>query len=475
MVRRLRFSPAIAFLGLLTCIPAAQAAQPLTTGFSDPAFATPRGGQREARLRDAAGVGAQVVRLNVSWFSVAHQRPGGDPSDPANPGYTWDQADAAVRSAAGFKILMVFDEVPSWAEGPGRPAGGVVGAWRPDAAAFGAFAQAAARRYSGSYPDPLLPGRRLPRISLWEAWNEPNLASTLEPQWERVGGTWVPASPAIYRGLLNAFYAGVKSVSASNLVIGGSMSPFGDDPGGDRIRPALFARELFCLRPDLRPNGCSDPPHLDALNHHPYDSGGPARRALNADDISTPDMGKLARILRVAERNGLALPRHHKRLWVTELSWESNPPDPAGIPILQHARWLEYSFYVLWRAGVDTVLWYQVRDELPVPSYSNSFQSAPFFNDGTPKPAAQAFRFPFIFERINRKKIRVWGKTPDRGRVTVQRRAGSRWRTLATVRPGSNRVFYSVIKYAGRADLRAISRGGVASIDWPARVNLVST
>jgi hypothetical protein len=86
-----------------------------------------------------------------------------------------------------------------------------------------------------------------------------------------------------------------------------------------------------------------------------------------------------------------------------------------------------------------------------------------------------AFRFPFISERINKKKIRVWGKTPDGGRVTVQRRAGSGWQTLATVRPGSNRVFYTVIKYAGRADLRAVSRGGAVSIEWPARVNLSTT
>ena len=46
---------------------------------------------------------------------------------------------------------------------------------------------------------------------------------------------------------------------------------------------------------------------------------------------------------------------------------------------------------------------------------------------------------------------------------------------LVTLRPGSNRVFYAVIKYTGRADLRAISRAGAASIEWPSSVNLTNT
>jgi len=468
-----RLAPAIALIALAVSASPAEAAPPLTTGFTDPVFASNMGGQRPGRFREAAAAGANIVRIDLSWWGVADQPPAGDATDPGNPGYNWSSIDASARDAAarGLSVLFNVFRAPPWAEGPGKPAGLTPGTWRPNAGAYGLFAKAAARRYSGSYPDPLQPGRNLPRVRLWGAWNEPNITQMINPQWE--GGQ--PASPAIYRSLLNAFYAGVKSVSSANIVIAGGMSPYGDPPGGERMMPALFARELFCLGGNLAPLPCANPPYLDVFDHHPYDIGGPARRALNADDVSTPDMGKLARIVRAAERSGRALPRHRKRLWVTELSWESNPPDPGGIPILQHARWLEYSFYTLWRAGVDTVLWFQVRDENPIPSYAGSYQSGIEFNDGTPKPTAQAFRFPFIYERINKRNIRVWGKTPDRGRVTVQRRSGNNWRTLATVRPGANRVFYAVIKYTGRADLRAISRGGAVSIEWPSSVNLSTT
>ena len=162
-------------------------------------------------------------------------------------------------------------------------------------------------------------------------------------------------------------------------------------------------------------------------------------------------------------------------MWTTELSWESNPPDPAGVPILQHARWLEYGFYTLWRAGVDTVLWYQVRDEPPVTGYPTTFQSGIEFENGSPKPTAQAFRFPFIAERLNRKKTRVWGKSPDSGRVLVQQQVGGGWRTIAVLHPGANRVFYNVIKYRAGANLRAVSRTGAVSIDWPRRENLITT
>lgn len=473
MARLLRLAPALALIALALSASPAGAARPLTTGFTDTYFATNQGGQRPARLQEARAAGANVVRIDLSWWGVADQPTPGDATDPGNPGYNWSAIDASARDAAahGLSILFNVFRAPPWGEGPGKPAGLEPGTWRPNAGAYGLFAKAAARRYSGSYPDPAQPGRNLPRVRLWEAWNEPNIVQMITPQWE--GGQ--PASPGIYRALVNAFYAGVKSVSSSNIVIAGGMSPYGDPPGGERMMPALFARQFFCLGGNLSPQPCANPPYLDVFDHHPYDVGGPARRALNADDVATPDMGKLARIVRAAERTGRALPRHRKRLWVTEFSWESNPPDPGGIPILQHARWLEYGFYTLWRAGVDTVLWYQVRDELPVPNYAGTYQSGIEFNDGSPKPTATAFRFPFISERINKKKIRVWGKTPDGGRVAIQRRAGGGWRTLAVIRPGANRVFYTVIKYSGRSDLRAVSRGGAVSIEWPSRVNLVST
>ena len=82
---------------------------------------------------------------------------------------------------------------------------------------------------------------------------------------------------------------------------------------------------------------------------------------------------------------------------------------------------------------------------------------------------------PFVAQRANRKKIVVWGKTPDRGRVTIQRLVGSRWKTLAVLRPGANRVFFTAIRFRGRTSMRAVSRRGTVSMVWPASVNLLTT
>ena len=70
------------------------------------------------------------------------------------------------------------------------------------------------------------------------------------------------------------------------------------------------------------------------------------------------DIWKLTRPLRVALRSGKVRPRRHKQIWATEISWDTAPPDPDGIPIRRQARYLEGAFYTLWRQGVDVVAWF---------------------------------------------------------------------------------------------------------------------
>jgi hypothetical protein len=161
----------------------------------------------------AAGDAAQLVRVVITWAAVAPpSRPAGFVAqDPGSRYYNWAPFDALVRTVAahGLPILVEINGAPPWAEGPDRPATVGSGTWRPNAADFGLFAQAAARRYSGHFPDPLHSGRYLPRVRWWEAWNEPNLPEYLTPQYVKRGRRYVAFSPGLYRGLLNAFYAGV--------------------------------------------------------------------------------------------------------------------------------------------------------------------------------------------------------------------------------------------------------------------------
>ena len=147
----------------------------------------------------------------------------------------------------------------------------------------------------------------------------------LTPQWEN----GAPASPAHYRRMLNAFYDAVKGVNPANRVITAGTAPFGD-PGtsGKRMRPARFDRELFCVSGAA----CANPAKFDVLSHHPYSVGGPNRKALNADDVSVPDLDKLVKPLRRAERTRRVGGARRHAVWVTELSWDSSPPDPLGVP-----------------------------------------------------------------------------------------------------------------------------------------------
>lgn len=465
--RRLVWSWLAAMFVLLAgAAPGLAATRPLTTGFTDSVF------QQEPRESDvwldrANEAGARVVLLSLSWRATAATRPA-DAEDPRDPAYDWDATDIAVRNADahGLRVAMTVIYAPAWAEGPGRPADAVAGTWRPSARAFGRFVTAAARRYSGRF---VAGDGPLPRIRDWQAWSEPNLDNHISPQWTRKRGRSVPASPGIYRGLLNAAYRAVKGVSRSNRVITGATAPFGDlTPSGGRIPPARFVRELLCLkgRQKLRRKPCPNRARFDILAHHPYSVGPPSRRALNRDDVSLPDLGKLTRVLRAAERERRVLPRGRKRLWVTEFAYDSSPPDPLGVPSARHARWTQDALYLMWRQGVDTVMWYNIRDQAPRPSFASTYQSGLFLREGQPKPALRAFRFPFVTQRISGGRVRIWTKSPAKGRLLIERRGSDgKWRTVArrSVRRGETVVLQRRIRGAARlrarvGDDRSISR-----------------
>jgi hypothetical protein len=346
------------------------------------------------------------------------------------------------------------------------------GSWRPNAAAFQALATAIAKRYSGKTPDPLNPGATLPRVTYYQGWNEPNLTSYLSPQWTHVNGKLHDTSADIYRGLLNAWYKGIKSVSSSNMVVTAGTSPFGDPVGGNRIPPALWWRDLFCLkgRNALKRVRCSSSPvHFDILAHHPYPIGPPRRHAPNPDDVVVPDWPRITRPLKVAQKVG-TVTRGKKQLWATELSWDSNPPDPQGIPAHLEATYMEGAFSTMWSEGVSAVVWYLMRDEAPVPSYSQTFQSGIYFRgdtiqQDTPKPSFTAYSFPFT-AYIHRGKTQLWGLAPAPGAVTVQAQAANgNWSNIAQLTARSDRLFLATRKLRAGTMVRAV-QGTQTSLPW---------
>lgn len=461
-----------ALLATLVVAPAAPAAAPLHIGFFDGVYAA-EATERDPWLDRTVAVGADTVRIDIGWVAPnTPTRPASfDARNPADPQYDFTRADASIVAARarGLQVLASFTGAPAWADAAGRPSSADPGTWKPSPKALEDYGAALARRYSGTFPDPARPGQTLPKVKAFQVWNEPNLSKYLNPQWTGARAT----SPKIYRGMLNGFYRGVKAVDPKARVVTAGTAPFGDpQPGGRRIQPARFWRELLCLRLDrgvVRRMSCANPARFDVLAHHPYSVGQPRRKALNPDDVSIPDIVKLTRLLRTAERSGRALPRTRHPVWVTETSYDSKPPDPDGVPSITHARWLEEALFLLWRQGVDTITWFQVRDQAPVPSYAASNQSGVYFADGRAKRAARALRFPLVAERATATSHRVWGRSPLAGRVTIERRAGGRWQAVRTVRAARRATFLLRIARKANGERLRARIGAETSLTWVAR------
>jgi hypothetical protein len=150
---------------------------------------------------------------------------------------------------------------------------------------------------------------------------------------------------------------------------------------------------------------------------------------------------------------------------VTEVSYDSGPPDPEGVPLATHARYLEQAIYELWREGVDTIVWFQVRDQLPVPSYAATSQSGVYFRDGRPKPALRAFRFPLVAERTGRSSVRVWGRAPVAGTVQIEQRTRSGWEPVRSIHADVHSTFITQIRGRGPLALRG-RIGDETSLTW---------
>lgn len=454
---RSRLSLLALVLATLFVAAPAQAAS-LRIGFLDSVLTDPA--EAPAWITRANDSGADVVRISTGWAGISPSRPAA-PEDPADPAYSWAGIDAAVRSltAAGLEPILSLTGAPAWAEGPRRPSTAAPGSWRPDAAAFGRFARALGRRYSGTYADAA--GAVLPRVRYFQPWNEPNLELYLAPQWTKRVNT----GAQIYRGLQNAFWTGIHAGQPGATVVTGGTAPFGDPaPGGKRTMPALFLRNVLCLDRKLR-RTCRSTVRFDAVAHHPYSVGAPTRKALNADDVSIPDLAKLTRPVAAAVRLGTALPRKAKPLWITEISYDSKGPDPRGVPLATHARYLEQMLALLNKQGARVITWFQIRDQAPVPSYGATNQSGVYFRDGRAKPAQQAFAFPVVVTSTTRTRAKLWLRAPAAGTVLLERRVGGRWRPAGSVSAKRHQVLERSVPRGGATAFRA-RQGEATSPAW---------
>lgn len=448
--RAARRTPGIIFAGLLMlCFLASEHARP-SVAEGRPLFTGVAGLDTYDPLAFARVqmAGAQFVHIPLFWSDVAPQaRPDSwDPADPADPHYDWTQIDQAVSRAVEAKLtpVVLIDGAPVWAQGcraPGALAGRLC---EPDPGALASFAMAAATRYGGAF-------QGLPRVRYWQGLNEPNLTLFFNPQFEH--GKAV--SPTLYRHLINSFYAAVKSVEPSDIVIAAGLGPIARPQA--TIGPMRFTRELLCMGGRRNPHPvrsgeCKGGVHFDVFDIHPYTTGGPTHTG-HADDVELGDLDKLQELLRAADRFGRIKGRtRHTPLWICEFSWDSKPPDPGGVPMGILSRWTSEALFRAWSAGIDHFAWYGLRDTARDPSlpFSETLESGLFFRGDSleqdrPKPMLQAFRFPFVAYREHG-NISYWGRTSEStaGGVVIEMQTGGDWKQIEVAHADRSGIFSGV-------------------------------
>lgn len=437
---------------------AAGAARPLVTGIT-----TPDSGNVEQlgydRIKQA---GASFTRVIIFWSRTAvGEQPGSwDPTDPADPHYDWSSADHQIKSAvqAGLTPLVQVYSAPEWAErcvAPGEP-----GICNPDPEKFAQFATAAVKRYDGTFDG-------LPKVRYWQPWNEPNLHIFFKPQ--RIGAQ--RPSPNLYRALLNRFAAIVKESDPANKVVAGGLAPLG---GENSIGPLDFARRLLCMKGRAKPKpmaSCKNRARFDIWSVNPYTTGGPTKQARSADDVQLGDVKEVTQLMRAAKRAGkIVTSQGRVPMWVSELSWDSKPPDPNGLPMSILTRWTAEAMFRTWQAGVENFFWFSLRDwpRSPGQPYRESLESGLYFRGATlerdrPKRVLRAFKYPFVAFR-KAKTIKVWGRTPSSkaGRVVIRfgHSSGAPGRRIKVLRANRFGIFQGHV----RTKLGRNKRGFVSAV-----------
>jgi hypothetical protein len=436
---------------------------------------------RNATLDEMRNLGADVVKISVSWRDVAGSKPSNGADPNAYPAAKWAPYDAAIQGAISRGLgvfLSIWGPAPDWASKGG---GGVV---RPNAAAFGQFVKAVGTRYSGNFappssapapapapnPQPCIvpplcgtpanqavaslfggsptpgPGAKpaannLPAVHLWSIWNEPNLPVFLLPQRSSTKSHY-PVSPTLYRNLYRAAYGGLSaSGHGKDTILLGELLPVGKSSHTTRssIRPLDFLRELACVDrhyhafkgANAKARGCKGYKALplSGIAYHPYAlAGGPTKRPPSRDDATIGTLSRVTKVVdRLRARHRLAGPAHPP-LWLTEFGVQTDPPDYLfGAPIKRVPGYLGMSERIAMRSSrVYSYSQYPLVDDRT----TSGFQSGLRFTNGKAKPGIyQEYQLPIFVRRSGRSAVDFWGgvRTADKGgAVTLFSRVGTK-------------------------------------------------
>jgi Cellulase (glycosyl hydrolase family 5) len=412
----------------------ASASSGQTALFQDDHLLLQRGADtRRQTLDEIKALGADAVKFNVEWASVApgeRVRPRFDATDPsAYPQQNWARYDGLINDAQarGLRVLVAISApAPGWAT---KRRGDRSGVDRPSAAQLALFSQAVGRRYRD-------------KVDWWTIWNEPNLPRFLYPQ-SRNG---IPYAPHLYRAMVRGAVDGLRrSGNGGDRILFGELLPIGrrGSKANINVKPLLFLREFFCLTKRLRPyrgraarrRSCSRYRRLSGVGgfaYHPYTRpSGPLTREPTRDDATVRSLGRVTRLLDQA-RSRRRVGGRRQSIYITEFGYQSRPPDPfqarlSRIPgFLGQAEWLAFR-----NRRVASWSQYTLRDD-PLGSGGDRFgtwQGGLYFADGSRKTGVyNAYQLPLYVRRTSRSGVEVWGATRPGGpgsQIQIQQRRGN--------------------------------------------------
>jgi hypothetical protein len=464
----------------LALLPAAASASPTQMSIvqDDATFVYGSGRDPEAAVAEAKLLGADAIRIFLTWHSVSpnqdlRRRPAGfDVGDPDSPLYNWQLYDAFVDRARrhGLKVLIALSpSIPYWAsEDPSRCPHRIGGyahlskscMWKPSPALFAQFVKAVVRRY-GSTADGA-GGAYGGQVALWSMWNEPNLEHYIWPQLQRTRYGMIDLGAARYRQLWLAGWRAIAKYDppSRNKVL------FGETAAISSPIDTLYA--ALCLDEDGKPfkgrmrmlQGCGKVQRLPiaGLALHPYNNfaiGSVFTRSHTKDSLAMGYVSRAHKLLDRAARLG-RIPRG-RGIYVTEFGFQSSPPKPFGDALSlsrQAAAINEADRLFFGDRRVRSVAQYELFDV----GDPDEFNTGLRFSDGEPKPSLAAYRMPLVVTRLASDRVEIWGQVrpaSGRARPVVEVASGlSRGAIVGRPLTNSSGYYRLVLKRRGAGSLR---------------------
>lgn len=288
--------------------------------------------------------GVDSVRIPILW-NVVQPSPNG--------AFDWYGVDTVVESAsaAGVEVLPFFTGAPEWAVPsaavPGTHGGIAAAPVRLPVAglageAWSTFVRAAVERYgpNGAFwtANPQLPKRP---IRTWQVWNEPNFKYFV-----------TRPNPGQYGKLVRISSLAIKAADpGAKVVLGGLFSRPREAVWKVKPPQAFFAAD-FLEKMYRRTPGIKS--KFDGVAIHPYST---------KYTLLKPDIEEVRAVLQANHDAG-------KGIWVTELGWSSEKPDPVHDAFAKgrsgQVRELKKAFGLLrshqkqWR--LQSVYWFSLED-----------------------------------------------------------------------------------------------------------------